>query len=128
MGSEIDLKKNENHYTYEGEDCIYTDPATGFQVKYQWNKEENKWVVKPSAANEHKYEKFGDTYTYKDETTDKILIWDPVGKEWKDKETTRPKKKRERKNLILRKKVTTRICSNSGKLRSVITLKSTATG
>jgi len=96
--SEIDLKKNENHYTYEGEDCIYTDPATGFQVKYQWNKEENKWVVKPSAANEHKYEKFGDTYTYKDETTDKILIWDPVGKEWKDKETTRPKKKRERKN------------------------------
>jgi len=92
----VDKSNSQNPYSYDGEDCIYTDPATGFQCKYQWNAEEKKWEPKPSgdSTNEHKYEKFGDTYTYKDEATGKTLIWDLTSKEWKEKIESQSRRKR----------------------------------
>jgi len=96
----VDIKESDsqNPYSYVGEECIYTDPATGFQCKYQWNTEEKKWDLKPSddPTNNHKYDKCGDTYTYKDEATGKVLIWDLLTKVWKVKEENRPRKKRKK--------------------------------
>lgn len=84
---------SQNPYSYEGEECTYTDPTTGFQCKYQWNAEEKKWETKPSNEPMN-YEKFGDTYTYKDEATGKVLVWDLPGKVWKVKEESQPRRKR----------------------------------
>ena len=74
-------------YTYEGNDCIYTDPATGFQCRYQWDSKDGKWIQKKTEiiGETPEYEKIGDTYMYKDQTTGKVLIWDLEKKEWKSK-------------------------------------------
>ena len=80
-------------YTYEGDVCIHTDPATGFQ--YKWNSEEKKWEPKTEVAVaenlDSKYEKVGDTYVYKDDNG-RILEWDVQAKEWKPKAEARIKK------------------------------------
>ena len=80
-------------YTYEGDVCIHTDPATGFQ--YKWNSDEKKWEPKTEVAVaenlDSKYEKVGDTYVYKDDNG-RILEWDVQAKEWKPKAEARIKK------------------------------------
>jgi hypothetical protein len=81
-------------YSYEGDVCIHTDPATGYQ--YKWNAEEKKWEPKTSietqvttdANAEAKYERVGNTYMYKDESG-RLLEWDLEAKEWKPKLATR---------------------------------------
>lgn len=83
--------------SYEGDVCIHTDPATGFQ--YKWNSADQKWEPKTSVATEGgstedvagKYEVVGNTYVYKDETG-RLLEWDLEAKEWKPKAEFRTKK------------------------------------
>ena len=77
-------------YSYEGDVCIHTDPATGYQ--YKWNSEEKKWepktTVQEAAASidksEPKYEIINNTYVYKDDSG-RVLEWDLDSKEWKPK-------------------------------------------
>lgn len=77
-------------YSYEGDVCVHTDPATGYQ--YKWNTEEKKWEPKTNtetqvvanASKEPKYEIVGNTYVYKDENG-RLLEWDLSAKEWKPK-------------------------------------------
>lgn len=87
-------------YTYEGDVCIHTDPATGFQ--YKWNSNENKWEPKISSeigvisgeGSKPKYEIVGNTYVYKDESG-RLLEWDLQAKEWRPKvETQAPVKRK----------------------------------
>ncbi|XP_046436753.1 HIV Tat-specific factor 1 homolog [Daphnia pulex] len=81
---------NASSYSYEGDVCIHTDPATGYQ--YKWNAEEKKWEpntkietqVTADSNAEAKYERVGNTYVYKDESG-RLLEWDLEAKEWKPK-------------------------------------------
>lgn len=82
--------------TYEDGVCIHTDPATGFQ--YKWNSDENKWEPRTAASattnqsdDEPKYELVGNTYVYKDKSGH-TLEWDVEKKEWKPKNEKVPKK------------------------------------
>lgn len=62
---------------YEGESCIYTDPATKYQ--YEWDKTKSEWVAKAAAAS-YGYE--GDTHTYTDPTDGTCYIWDKDKNAW----------------------------------------------
>lgn len=88
-------------YSYEGDICIHTDPATGFQ--YKWNADEKKWEPKTSVeaqttsgslneVSKPQYEIIGNTYVCKDESG-RTLEWDLEAKEWKVKATTSVKRK-----------------------------------
>ena len=99
---------DKSSYTYEGDLLIHTDPATGFQ--YKWNAEEKKWeprttnvssseeaATSSATTNQPQYERVGDTYIYKDEKTGQLLEWNLEAKEWRPKvssgiATSRPPK------------------------------------
>lgn len=82
-------------YSYEGDTYVYTDPATGFQ--YRWDTAEKKWVPKQvpaakegeaPAGGDAAYEKVGDTYVYRDAETGRSLVWDAEAKAWKPQPAT----------------------------------------
>lgn len=88
-----------SNISYEDGVCIHTDPATGFQ--YKWNTDENKWEPRtanasaPSATpndEEPKYELVGNTYVYKDKNG-QTLEWDQEKKEWRPKAIQGPRKR-----------------------------------
>jgi len=85
---------DENCYRYEGEDCFYTEPASG--VTYLWDKEKSQWVNKetgvaqPAAAadqeevqKEHQnYKMEGGTYVYVDKLTNQKHKWNLETNQW----------------------------------------------
>lgn len=87
-----------SNISYEEGVCIHTDPATGFQ--YKWNADENKWEPKTATSGsksktdeEPKYEVVGNTYVCKDKAG-QTLEWDQQKKEWRPKIVRELKKRR----------------------------------
>ena len=82
---------DKSSYSYDEDGTyIHTDPATGFQ--YKWDTEEKKWVPKTSTSSADvpasstanpQYEMVGNTYVYKDEKTGQVLEWNIEAKEWR---------------------------------------------
>ena len=85
---------DENCYRYEGEDCFFTEPASG--VTYLWDKEKSQWVNKetgvaqPATAadqgevqKEHQnYKMEGGTYVYVDKLTNQKHKWNLETNQW----------------------------------------------
>jgi len=88
-GSSVD----ESCYRYEGEDCFYTEPASG--VTYLWDKEKSQWVNKetgeaqPASEDQEKvqrehqnYKMEGGTYVYVDKLTNQKHKWNLETNQW----------------------------------------------
>jgi len=84
---------DESCYRYEGEDCFYTEPASG--VTYLWDKEKSLWVNKETgvaqaaSANQDQiqkeqqnYKMEGGTYVYVDKLTNQKHRWNLETNEW----------------------------------------------
>eukprot|EP00092_Neocalanus_flemingeri_P018482 GFUD01020002.1.p1 GENE.GFUD01020002.1~~GFUD01020002.1.p1 ORF type:complete len:583 (-),score=207.57 GFUD01020002.1:2-1750(-) len=80
-------------YKYEGEECFYTEPASG--VTYRWDTEKSQWVnketgeVQEASADPEKMEKEqqnykmeGGTYVYVDKLTNQKHKWNLETNEW----------------------------------------------
>lgn len=84
-------------YKYEGEDCFYTEPASG--VEYRWDKEKNQWVNKdtgdaqPASVDpeqiqreQQNYKMEGGTYVYVDKLTNQKHKWNLETNVWDEVE------------------------------------------
>jgi len=80
-------------YKYEGDDCFYTEPASG--VTYRWDKEKNQWVDKVTGVaqtasvdpeqiqkEQQNYKMEGGTYVYVDKLTNQKHKWNLETNEW----------------------------------------------
>ena len=105
-------------YKYEGEDCFYTEPASG--VTYRWDKEKNQWVNKdtgdaqPASADpeqiqreQQNYKMEGGTYVYVDKLTNQNtngILKLMCGMKWKMMQCLRMVMRVKKMKMLQRKK------------------------
>jgi len=88
---------DESCYKYEGDECYYTEPASG--VVYRWDKENNQWVNKetgeaqPASCDsdqmkqqQQNYKMEGGTYVYVDKLTNQKHKWNLETNQWESVE------------------------------------------
>ena len=77
------VERDESCYSYEGEECFYTEPASGTVLR--WDRQSNTWVTRdqPDTSQASPNYKMEDgTYVYVDKLTGQKHKWNLETNQW----------------------------------------------